>query len=57
MPYRGEDNVLFENIRNDPRFAAWYVRMHADVARQLAEARQKEAGGKNSATPTSPKTT
>jgi hypothetical protein len=53
MPYRGEDNVLFENIRNDPRFAAWYVRMHAEVARQLTQAKQEEAAGKDSRPPAS----
>ncbi len=35
--YRGEDNPLFDSIRSDPRFTAWFVRIHADNARQLAQ--------------------
>jgi aryl carrier-like protein len=54
--YRGEDNPLFANIRNDPRFAAWYARMRADAARQLAQAKQQEAAGKESPTTATSKT-
>lgn len=41
--YRGEDCPLFENIREDPRFTAWYARIHADNARQLARLSQQSA--------------
>jgi adenylate cyclase len=35
--YRGEDDPLFDSIRSDPRFKAWFARLHADNARQLAQ--------------------
>jgi TolB-like protein/Tfp pilus assembly protein PilF len=34
---RGEDNPVFDNIRDDPRFSAWFERIRADNARQLAQ--------------------
>jgi TolB-like protein/DNA-binding winged helix-turn-helix (wHTH) protein/Tfp pilus assembly protein PilF len=33
----GEDNPLFDNLRTDPRLAAWFARIRADNARQLSE--------------------
>lgn len=36
VPYRGEDNPAYESVRSDPRFTAWYARIRADNARQLA---------------------
>jgi TolB-like protein/tetratricopeptide (TPR) repeat protein len=41
--YRGEDNPLFESVRSDPRFSAWFARIHADNARQLAQLNNRAA--------------
>ena len=41
--YRGEDNPLFDNVRSDPRFTAWFARLHADNARQLAQLKSQGA--------------
>ncbi len=37
--YRGEDNPAFASVRDDPRFTAWFARIRADNARQLAQLR------------------
>lgn len=37
VPYRGEDNPAFETVRSDPRLSAWFKRVRADNARQLAQ--------------------
>jgi len=34
--YPGEDNPMLASIRGDPRFVAWFERLHADNVRQLA---------------------
>jgi TolB-like protein/DNA-binding winged helix-turn-helix (wHTH) protein/Tfp pilus assembly protein PilF len=34
--YWGEDTPMLEGIRGDPRFSAWFARIHADNSRQLA---------------------
>ncbi len=49
-PYGGEDNPLFQNIRSEPRFIAWYARLHADNARQLAVLKEKESTEKGPVT-------
>ena len=36
IPYYGEDNPAFASLRDDPRLRAWYARIRADNARQLA---------------------
>ncbi len=41
--YRGEDNPLFDSVRSDPRFTAWFARIHADNARQLAQLQSHRA--------------
>jgi TolB-like protein/Tfp pilus assembly protein PilF len=45
VPYRGEDNPAFASVRDDPRLAAWYARIRADNARQLAAASEGSSGG------------
>jgi tetratricopeptide (TPR) repeat protein len=41
--YRGEDDPLFDSIRTDPRFTAWFARLRADNARQLAQLESQHA--------------
>jgi hypothetical protein len=43
--YRGEDNPAFASVRNDPRLAAWYARIRADNARQLAQQSVQDRAG------------
>ena len=45
VPYPGEDNPAFASVRNDPRFTAWYARIRADNARQLAQAGRPDSTG------------
>ncbi len=45
VPYPGEDNPAFASVRNDPRFTAWYARIRADNARQLAQAGKQGSTG------------
>jgi adenylate cyclase len=40
-PYRGEDHPAYGNLRGDPRLAAWFARIRADNARQLAQFREQ----------------
>jgi adenylate cyclase len=42
---RGEDNPLFDSIRSDPRFEAWFARLRAENARQLAQLASQRAPG------------
>ena len=45
VPYPGEDNPAFASIRKDPRFTAWYARIRADNARQLAQLEEQSSPG------------
>jgi hypothetical protein len=45
VAYRGEDNPPFAGVRDDPRLAAWFARIRADNARQLAAASEGSSGG------------
>jgi hypothetical protein len=45
IPYPGEDNPAFASLRDDPRLAAWYARIRADNARQLAAAGTQRSTG------------
>ena len=41
--YWGEDTPMLEGVRSDPRFSAWFARIHADNARQLAQLESQRA--------------
>ncbi|HSC06543.1 MAG TPA: tetratricopeptide repeat protein [Steroidobacteraceae bacterium] len=45
IPYPGDDNPAFASVRDDPRLAAWYARIRADNARQLAASRGQGSTG------------
>jgi adenylate cyclase len=45
VAYRGEDTPAFASVRDDPRLGAWYARIRADNARQLAQQSNPDRSG------------